>query len=104
MRLTEQRQVGTPTPVASYFLSNGQPPQGVMPGLLGDSFHPEAISVRQVGDHYCLAERNRTILDCGPHEEDARHLLAVIRQYHFDNLCRIGPDDRHTLRLFVRNH
>jgi hypothetical protein len=103
-RLTEQRQIGTPTPVAGYFLSNGQPPQGVMPGLLGDSFHPESLNVRQVGEHYCLAERSHTILDCGPHEEDARHLLQVVRQYRFDNLCRIGPDDQHTLRLLVRSH
>jgi hypothetical protein len=103
-RLTEKRQVGVTTPIAAYFLSNGQPPQGVMPGLLGDSFHPESLSVRQVGEHYCLAERNHTILDCGAKEEDARHLLAVVRQYHFDNLCRIGPDDQHTLRLLVRDH
>jgi len=103
-RLTEQHLIGTPTPVAGYFLSNGQAPQGVMSGLLSDSFHPDAVTVRQFGPNYCLAERSHPILNCGPSEDDARNLLQVVRQYHFDSLCRIGPDEQHALTLFVRSH
>jgi len=102
-RLTEQHLIGTP-PVAGYFLSGGQVPQGVMAGLLNDTFHPETVTVRQFGPNYCLAERSHPILDCGPNQDDAQQLLQVVRQYRFDTLCRIGPDEQHALTLFVRGH
>ena len=103
-RCTEHLLVGTPQPVVSYFLTGGQAPRGLMGGLFSDPFRPDGLTVRQVGQHYYLAEAGRPLLDCGPHPDEARYMLGVIRQHGFDNVCRIGLDDKHSLTFLVRSH
>src|SRR5207302_935025 len=65
---------------------------------------PDEVAVHHLGPHYYVSERSHPILDCGPREDEARQVLQVIRQHHFDNFCRIGPDDQHAMTFFVREH
>jgi hypothetical protein len=74
-----------------------------MGGLFSEPFHPDALSVRQVHQHFCVAWNNHPILDCGPRPDEARYMLGVIRQFRFDHVCRIGTDDRHSLTFLVRS-
>ncbi len=103
-RLTEQHLVGGPEPIAGYFLSSGQAPRGMMVGLMGDRFRPEDLSVRQVGESYCVAEHGRPVLDCGPREDAARYMLHVIRRHQFNSVYRIGRDPQQSLTFFAKSH
>ena len=103
-RLSEEHRVGGPEPVARYFLSDGQAPLGMMPGVMNESFRPEALSVHQVGARYYLSQGSHPVLDCGTRPDEAKHLLEVVKQNHFDHLYRIGPDDQHALSFFVRGY
>src|SRR5262249_41355431 len=86
-RCTEQLRVGAPEPAVCYFLAGGQAPLGLMGGLFSEPFQPDALSVRQVHQHFCVAWNNHPLLDCGPRPDEARYMLGVIRQYRFDHVC-----------------
>lgn len=101
-RLTEVRQIGDPNPVASYYLSSGRAPRGLMPGQLGDRFDAEQLLIRQIGEKHYLCQRGRPLLECGPRLEDAQHMLRVLRQHHFDHVLRFGPNDQTGMMLFVQ--
>jgi hypothetical protein len=102
-RLTEMHTIGSPRPVACYFLSAGQAPRGLMVGLLGDAFQPERLTVHQLGEHFYLAQGGHPLFDAGTNPEDARQLLQVIRRYGFDFLCRIGPTDTQCMTILVKS-
>jgi hypothetical protein len=93
-RFTEQCQVGQPATHFQYYMTNGQPPRGLMLGLSSQAFQPETVSVQQLGLSWAICSGSHVLLECGPHPEDARHLLEVIQRNKFDRLCRVG--DSHT--------
>jgi hypothetical protein len=103
-RATEQVHVGVPERVASYFLSGGQAPRGLMVGLFSERFQPERVCVRELAGRYYLANDNHPIYECGPHADEARYLLQFIQMQRVDHLCRIGPPDRPGLMFLVRSH
>jgi hypothetical protein len=103
-RCTERLLVGAPEPVVSYFLTSGQAPRGLMAGVFSEAFHPEVLASRQLGSRYYVTHAGRPLLDCGPKPEEARYMLCIIRKYGFDNICRIGLDDKHSLTFLVRSH
>jgi hypothetical protein len=96
--------VGAPEPVVSYFLASGQAPRGLMAGLFSEAFRADALAVHQLGTHFYLTQAGRPLLDCGPRAEEARYMLGVVRRYGFDNVCRVGLDDKHSLTFLVRSH
>jgi hypothetical protein len=100
-RCTEQVLVGSPRPVFSYFLSNGQAPRGLMLGLKNVPFRPEALMVREHGGSWVLQDGSRAVLSFGDGRE-AQQVLQAIRQHRFDRLCQIGQGEQGML-LLVRS-
>ena len=99
---TEHGVVGTPRPLFSYFLTNGQAPHGYMMGLENVPFHPDTLAVRQAGDAWLIYDGGRVLLNFGDHADEARRAVGIIRQYQFDTLCRAGHGDTGALTFFVR--
>lgn len=103
-RLSSMHLIGGENPVARYFLSGGSPPRGIMHGLIYDRFRPESLRIQQRGEHYHLYAAARPLLDCGPEKKNAQYIMDVIHKYRFDRLCRIGANDKETLRFFVKSY
>jgi hypothetical protein len=103
-RLTEMCRIGSKDSGACYFLSSGQAPRGLMVGVLGENFQPERLAVRQYTERCFIVHGSRPILDVGKRVEDGNELLAAIRKYRFDHVCRIGPTDTECLVLLVRSY
>jgi hypothetical protein len=100
---TEQNVLGTPRPLFSYFLSNGQAPRGYMMGLEHVPFHPDSLAVRQAaGGTWGVYDGTRVLLNFGDRADEARQAVALIRQYQFDTLCRVGHADAGAMTFFVR--
>jgi hypothetical protein len=100
--LTEQCRIGGPEPVFCYYLSNGQPPRGLMFGLGGQAFRPDRLSVESLGRTWALCEGQKVLLMLGEQPEDARQLLEVIRRQQFDRLVRLGAPQGPGMWLLVR--
>jgi hypothetical protein len=103
-RFTEERRVGGPNPVFSYFLTNGQAPRGQLFGLPSVTFHPEAVTVRQIGGLWSVCEHDRVILPLRGRLEDAQQVLQIIQHEGFDCLCQVGAATPATMAFFVREH
>jgi hypothetical protein len=86
----------------SYFLCNGQAPRGLPPGVRGEPFRPESLSVQQRAAEYVLCENNRVLLHFGDREIEARQVLQAIKEHKFNHLCRIGSGDPAPLMFFAR--
>ena len=99
---TEHGTIGSPRPLFSYFLTNGQAPRGYMLGVEHVTFHPDSLAVRQAADAWTIYDGNRALLNFGDRPDEARQALAVIRHYQFDTLCRVGHADTGVLTFFVR--
>jgi hypothetical protein len=99
--LSERCRVGSAGGCA-VFLASGQPPRGLLFGLPGESFNPDALVLRQVGEQYALCDGTRTLLRCGDRPEDAGRLLDLIRRNKADLLCRVGDPDT-GLTVLVRS-
>ncbi len=91
--LSERCRVGSAAGGCTVFLVNGQAPRGPLFGLPGESFSPDALVMRQVGEQYALCYGPRTLLNCGDRPEDAGRLLDLIRRNKADLLCRLGEPD-----------
>jgi hypothetical protein len=101
---TEQRRVGSPSPVFSYFLINGRPAGHPYFGIPSVPFHPDALSLRQMGAGYAICDGERVVLPVQGKVEDAQHILQIIKQEHFDGLCQIGSSPAAGMTFFVRSH
>jgi hypothetical protein len=92
-RISEQCLIGHPKPAFSYFLSNGQAPQGVMLGLQTTPFRPDALAVQKTDAGWVISEGARPLLAFGDREEEAKAALQAIQRFRFDALCRVGQGD-----------
>jgi hypothetical protein len=102
-RFTERVQVGSPKPHFSYFLVDGQVPRGPVLGVHCELFQPELLRVVQVGDRWTISTGERVLLSFDDQQEEARHVLDVIRQQKCDRLCRIGMTDEFGLSFLARS-
>jgi hypothetical protein len=102
-QLTEHCMVGAPKPTFSYFLSHGQPPRGLMMGLFGQSFRPEALEVQQVGDRWAICSSGQPLVRLGDKPEEARQMLEVIQRHKFDTLCHLGGGEEEGMNLLLRS-
>jgi hypothetical protein len=101
-RFTEQILIGQPVPTFSYFLVAGQPPRGLKFSVPAESFFPEAVAVRQLGNQWLVCENERPLVNFGDKEADARQLVQAIQRYRFDHLCRLGNGPGHSLTVLIR--
>jgi hypothetical protein len=99
-RFTERWRLGDSF---TYYLSSGQPPRGVMLGASAQSFQPEALAVKQVGDRYALCAGEKVVVQLGQAPDEARRLLEVIKRNRFDRLCRLGDGAGQGMAYFVRS-
>jgi hypothetical protein len=100
---TEREQVGSPKPHFSYFLVDGQVPRGPVIGVHCELFQPDRLRVVQVGDRWTISNGERVLLSFDDQQEEARHVLDVIRQQKCDRLCRIGMTDEFGLTFLARS-
>jgi hypothetical protein len=101
-RLTEHCLVGAPQPVFSYFLANGQPPRGLMFGLSGRPFRPQALTIHQTTAGWAICDNDRPMIALGGRVDDAKTLLQIIQRLQFDHLCHIGPGEPFGMTLLIR--
>lgn len=100
----EQCLVGGPQPCFSYFLVSGKAPQGTTPaGAQTQSFRPESLAVKQVGQRWAVVANDQPLVQLRDKPEEAKQLLEAIQRNRFDRLCRLGPDEDHALTFFVRS-
>jgi hypothetical protein len=88
LNLNELAWVGQPQPSVEFFLANGRAPEGLIGSavdLVG--FAPERLVVKQQGDVWWLADAQRLLLPFADHKEHAERTLALIRQYHFNQVA-----------------
>jgi hypothetical protein len=103
-RFTEQRRIGRPRPVFTYFLVNGQAPHGAMLGADVLLFQPDALAVRQLGNDWAVCEGTQPLFHFGANAEEARQALRAIQHYQFDAVCRIGHSEGTAFTFPVRTH
>ncbi len=93
-RCTEQVVIGKPQPAFSFFLVNGQAPQGTVPNLRSVPFRPDLLQVNRFGSSYVLWDGSQVVLAFGDRLNEAQEALQAIRHYRFDRLYRLGQDQR----------
>jgi hypothetical protein len=99
-RVTELCRVGETG--FGFFLVNGRPPQGGVIGTGAKPMRTDLLNVRQVAGAWSVCEGSRTLFDFGDKADDARHVLAAIREYHFDHVALVGNGRLGNVYLFVR--
>src|SRR5438034_1169875 len=83
LRLNQIGTIGTPRPVMEYWLSNGQAPNGFVPGLKTVSLETENLRVEQTQGQWWLRDNRRFLFTFGSHADEAHQALAIIRRYGF---------------------
>lgn len=90
-QLNQQCFVGRPQPSMEYYLSNGRPPMGPMPGEDAIRFDNTRIKVMYMGGRWKIVENgNHAMLDFDQNEDEAWRALRIIWKYDFSYLCFVG--------------
>ncbi len=100
-RLTELCHVGDSG--FGFFLANGRAPQGSVIGTGAKSLRTDVLNVRQVSGEWAVCEGSRPVFTFGDKAEDARHLLAAIKEYRFDHYLQVGAGRLGNTYLFVKS-
>jgi hypothetical protein len=103
-RFTEERRVGSPNPVFTYFLTGEQAAHGAWFGLPSVSFRPETLKVQALGGAWTICDETRVLLTLHGDEADACRVKQIIQQEHFDTLCQVGSAGPGTMAFLVRAH
>jgi hypothetical protein len=99
-RVTEMCRIGDSG--FSFFLCNGKPPQGAIIGTGAKALRTEMLTVREVAGAWSVCEGARPLFTFGDKPEDARHLLAAIKEFRFDHVALIGNGRLGHVYLFVK--
>jgi len=91
LRLTQHGTIGTPFSLVEYWLSDGKPPKGPLPGAKTLSFEPAQLRVEQTQGQWYLRDLRQTSWAFGSHVEEARQALAILRHYGFNQVGYVGP-------------
>jgi hypothetical protein len=102
LHLTECCQVGEPTPLLTFFLSNGEPAHGLFFGGANQLCHAKELSLKRVGLRWAIWECDRPLLTLGTNEQEAQQVLQVLQHYKVDHICQIGTSDPPPMTIFVR--
>src|SRR5207253_424208 len=73
-----------------YWLSEGHAPQVLAGGFRTTPFDLEHLKVERVQAVWCVRDEERVLLTFGPHEDQARLALAVLRRYGFSRVGFVG--------------
>jgi hypothetical protein len=90
LRLTERGTVGTPEPILEYWLSDGAAPQAFGGGFRTTPFDLEHLRVERMQAAWCVRDDEHVLVTFGPHEDQARLALAIIRRYGFSRVGFVG--------------
>ena len=85
-----------------FFLSNGRAPQGSIVGTGVQPLRFESLNVRQVAGFWAVCEGTRPLFEFGDKDDDARHLLAAIKEFRFDHVTLVGNGRLGKMYLFVK--
>jgi hypothetical protein len=88
--LTQRGTVGSPQPVMEYWLAEGHAPQALAGGFRTTPFDLEHLRVERVQAAWCIRDDDRVLLTFGPHADQARQALAVLRRYGFSRVGYVG--------------
>lgn len=98
-RLTEFCRFGTQG--VTFFLRNGQTPQGLPFFAQASRFDPNRLAVRELGGKWWVCEAGRTLLPAGSADE-ADTLMKLIRAYGFDQIGQVGTSPTASLRFLAK--
>lgn len=90
LNLTQRGTVGRPAPVMEYWLTAGQGPQGLTPGLRRLPIDLKSLRVEQVQAQWCLRDDQRVLFNFGLYASEARRALAILRKYQFAQVGVLG--------------
>jgi hypothetical protein len=99
-RVTELCRVGESG--FGFFLTNGRAPAGTVIGTGAKPLRTDMLNVRQVNGSWAVCEGSHPLFDFGERADDARHLLAAIREFHFDYVAAVGNGRLGNTYLFVK--
>jgi len=102
LHLTERCQVGDPTPVLTFFLSNREPAHGLFFGGANQLCHAKELGLKRVGPRMAIWEYDRPLLTLGTNEQDAQQVLQILQHYKVDHVCQIGTSDPPPVTIFIR--
>lgn len=88
--LTQLGSVGSPRPVMEYWLTQGQPPRGMPPGLRLSPLDLANLRAEQVQEQWCVRDGHRILFNFGLQADDARHAVSVIRRHGFTHVAQVG--------------
>jgi len=98
-RFTEFCRVGAGG--LTFFLVDGKAPTRVPLAVQGRRFDPDALKVHAVGPKWAVTEAGRHLFDVGDAAE-GEAVVRLLRHYHFDQLCHVGPSPRTGLVFLAR--
>lgn len=93
-RFTEMVSVGEGPSAFTFYLSDGQPPHGLLPGVQTMPFQPEALTAKLVGGTWMICQDGRPLFDGGTTVEQANAVIQIMQNFHFDTWCQVGEDGR----------
>jgi hypothetical protein len=90
LRLTQLGTLGSPRPIAEYWLADGQAPRGLVSGLRTVALDQKTLRAEQLQGQWCVRDANRILFNFGAHADEAREALAVIQRYNFTQIGYVG--------------
>ncbi len=90
LRLTHHGLIGTPEPVIEYWLSEGQPPRGLVRGLRLTPLDTATVRAEIVQEQWTVRDAHQVLFTFGPHRQDAERAAEVIRRYGFNKVGFVG--------------
>lgn len=88
--LNQYGTIGSPAPLMEYWLADGAPPHGPVPGFPVIGFDLATLHVEETLGQWCLRDSRRVLFNFGPRADDARQAYAVVRKYNFNQVAAVG--------------
>jgi hypothetical protein len=90
MGLNQRATLGVTHVVMEYWLRDGKPPASMPRGVRSFPLALAETSVEQCEGCWVVRDRGRVLFNFGPHEQEARQALAVMRKYGFNRVGVVG--------------
>jgi hypothetical protein len=87
----------------TFFLVRGGPPRNLPLGMHTQPFRADQLRAVQVGQTWVIADGGRTLFELGNNADEAAAIIAVIRQYGFDQVVRVGQSPTGGLRFLAKS-
>jgi hypothetical protein len=100
-RVTELCRVGENG--FGFFLANGRAPTGTTIGFGARPIRTDVLNVRQVGGAWAVCEGEHPLFAFGDRHDEADHVLAAIRAFHFDQFAAVGNGHLGHVYLLIKS-